>query len=230
MTKNIRAVFWDIDGTMVTSEALHNDKSWYIGRTYNLGLTDEIVASFQGVGDFRVYEIMEGLGYKGSIEDYLKVCDDYYFENIERVEVREGFLDAFLHFETLGLYQAAVSNATAPLVEANIGRTGIGEKIGVRVDLDYVANRGLNPKPAADPYLEGMRLVNEATNAGLRPEECLVIEDSATGVAAGKAAGMTTIFWKLEQDSADAGGHYSAHTGAELMAILRGLTYSRAAA
>ena len=28
---------------------------------------------------------------------------------------------------------------------------------------------------------------------GLKPEECIVVEDSPTGIAAGKAAGMHTI-------------------------------------
>lgn len=225
----IRAVFWDIDGTMVTSEPLHDAKSWHFGRTYNLPLTEQIVSGFQGVGDHRVYEIMQGLGYQGSLEEYFRICDEYYFANIDRVDIREGFLDAFAHFEGLGIYQSAVSNATAPLVEANIGRTGIGEKLVVRVDLDYVVAKGLNAKPAPDPYLEGLRLLNEATGANIEPEECLVIEDSPTGAAAGMAAGMTTIFWKLAPDVADIDVTHTAYSADELMAIVRQLTPKRAA-
>ncbi len=225
----IRAVFWDIDGTMVTSEALHDAKSWHIGKTYGLALTEEIVASFQGVGDHRVYEIMQAAGFKGGMQDYLKVADEYYFANIDKVEVREGFIDVFTHLEGAGIYQSAVSNATALLVEANIGRTGIGDRLIARVDLDYVMKNGMNPKPAADPYLEGLRLVNEATGANLRPEECLVIEDSPTGAAAGRAAGMMTIFWKLSRQVPDIDADHSAYSGAELMAIVQSLVPKQAA-
>lgn len=43
-----------------------------------------------------------------------------------------------------------------------------------------------NPKPYPDLFLFA------AAQMGAAPERCLVIEDSATGVMAGKAAGMTT--------------------------------------
>lgn len=43
------------------------------------------------------------------------------------------------------------------------------------------------PKPAPDIYLAA------AEACGLRPENCLVVEDSATGAAAGKAAGCQVL-------------------------------------
>merc|ERR1719313_2750987 len=42
-------------------------------------------------------------------------------------------------------------------------------------------------KPFADPYIEGMKRL------GKKPEECIVFEDSRSGIAAGKAAGVSAI-------------------------------------
>merc|ERR1719388_45348 len=42
-------------------------------------------------------------------------------------------------------------------------------------------------KPFADPYIEGMKRL------GKKPEECIVFEDSRSGIAAGKAAGVAAI-------------------------------------
>merc|ERR1712159_123868 len=42
-------------------------------------------------------------------------------------------------------------------------------------------------KPFGDPYLEGMKRL------GKKPEECIVFEDSRSGIAAGKAAGVAAI-------------------------------------
>jgi sugar-phosphatase len=53
----------------------------------------------------------------------------------------------------------------------------------VIVSADDVAN----PKPAADPYLAG------AAALGVAPGDCAVLEDSPTGLAAGRAAGALTI-------------------------------------
>ncbi|MDP4823228.1 MAG: HAD-IA family hydrolase, partial [Aestuariivirgaceae bacterium] len=44
-----------------------------------------------------------------------------------------------------------------------------------------------NPKPAPDLYLLA------AARAGVEPAHCAVVEDSATGVAAARAAGMNVI-------------------------------------
>src|SRR6185503_19698782 len=47
-------------------------------------------------------------------------------------------------------------------------------------------------KPHPEPYLAGMREV-AAHAPGLAPSQCLVIEDSMPGIAAGRAAGMRVL-------------------------------------
>jgi len=42
-------------------------------------------------------------------------------------------------------------------------------------------------KPHPEPYLKGAEVL------GFRPEDCLVIEDTAAGIAAAKAAGMQAV-------------------------------------
>jgi HAD superfamily hydrolase (TIGR01509 family) len=58
-----------------------------------------------------------------------------------------------------------------------------------------------HPKPAPDVYIEA------AARLGAEPEACVALEDSETGVAAAKAAGMTVIgvpsFPGIDLDAAD---------------------------
>lgn len=52
-------------------------------------------------------------------------------------------------------------------------------------------------KPAPDIYLLALRLINESLGENekpIRPEECLVFEDSVPGVEAGRRAGMRVVW------------------------------------
>merc|ERR1712118_462352 len=70
-------------------------------------------------------------------------------------------------------------------------------------------------KPFADPYIEGMKRL------GKKPEECIVFEDSRSGIAAGKAAGVAAIVG-IRSSLDDAG--LLAHGATASMADWRELT------
>ena len=66
------------------------------------------------------------------------------------------------------------------------------ERVGLPLPATIVDNAAtVRGKPAPDPYLRGAELL------GVDPGDCLVIEDSPAGVAAGVAAGMTV--WSVNR-------------------------------
>jgi beta-phosphoglucomutase-like phosphatase (HAD superfamily) len=67
--------------------------------------------------------------------------------------------------------------------EENLKRTGLGEFVDVLVSRDDV--RLAKPNPEC--------FLKAATLLGVRPGECLALEDSHHGVRAAHAAGMATI-------------------------------------
>lgn len=48
-------------------------------------------------------------------------------------------------------------------------------------------------KPHPEPFLKALALINEVRSEAIRPEECLVVEDSIHGVEAARAAGMRCL-------------------------------------
>jgi HAD superfamily hydrolase (TIGR01509 family) len=80
------------------------------------------------------------------------------------------------------LTKACASNSERGYVEAVLERTGLVKYFGNRL---FCADTVAQPKPAPDVYLAAAR------ELGVNPEACLVIEDSAAGVTAATAAGMT---------------------------------------
>jgi beta-phosphoglucomutase-like phosphatase (HAD superfamily) len=81
----------------------------------------------------------------------------------------------------------------------------------------FAASMVERPKPAPDLFLHAARTL------GLAPGECVVIEDSPSGVAAGVAAGMR-VFGYAADENADALCAAGAATFArmsELVALLQ---------
>ena len=65
------------------------------------------------------------------------------------------------------------------------------------------AERVTRGKPDPEPFLAGAALL------GFKPEECVVFEDSASGVEAGRAAGCTVVATTFSHSSDSLGeAHY----------------------
>lgn len=78
---------------------------------------------------------------------------------------------------------ALASSAHREVIDAALAATGLTGTLTVVVSSDDVEHG----KPAPDVYLEAARRL------GVEPPRCLVVEDSYNGVAAARAAGMTTV-------------------------------------
>jgi len=113
--------------------------------------------------------------------------------------------------DVLALPVVAIATSCAlPLAHARLRATGLPLP-GVLVSADQLA-RG---KPAPDPYLLA------AERLGVAPSDCLVLEDAPSGIAAGRAAGMTV--WAVTTTHAPAalaGAHRIAAGLPELLAAL----------
>lgn len=81
-------------------------------------------------------------------------------------------------------HYSIASNSPAERVAAALRITGLTPWFGGRITtFEHVAR----PKPDPDVYIEAAR------RAGYRPEHCVVIEDSVTGVTAARRAGCTVL-------------------------------------
>jgi sugar-phosphatase len=83
----------------------------------------------------------------------------------------------------LGLRVGLASNSPAALCQLVLNELGIAHAFHAVVSADFVESG--KPDPAV--YLQAARLL------GVRPEECVAFEDSATGVRAARAAGMRVV-------------------------------------
>jgi len=79
------------------------------------------------------------------------------------------------------LLKAVASSSTKEGLERKLKQVGLWPHFEPHV---YSADHVVNAKPAPDLFLHA------AERLGVRPDECLVLEDSVNGVTAARAAGM----------------------------------------
>ena len=100
--------------------------------------------------------------------------------DLDREATMPGVIPLLERLASEGIRRAVVSSSSHHWVD------GWLEKLGFSHHFETVVCRGDAPqiKPAPDLYLEAARRLD------LRPDQCLVIEDSLNGVKAANAAGM----------------------------------------
>lgn len=102
----------------------------------------------------------------------------------DEIEVQAQGMAGIEHLVRIPQLKAVVSNSSMPRVRAAMQRVGLDKRTDVQV---FSADQVAAPKPAPDLY----RLA--AQTLAVKPTECLVIEDSLSGIAAAQAAGMAVI-------------------------------------
>ena len=177
----VRAVLFDMDGVLVDTEGFYNRRRAAYLR--EVGRPVERF-DFSGSNDAQIWQ--ELVPEDPALRDRLHAGYDRYrlehpvdYAKLADPDVREVFRG--LH--ECGMRCAIASSSYPNMIQAMIDATGIGE----RVDFWLSGTQCEEHKPSPEIYLRCMDAL------GVGPEECLVVEDSSTGIAAGVASGATVV-------------------------------------
>ena len=177
-----KAVIFDCDGVVVDSEpqTLILMRQDLAERGLDLSI-EEIERRFIGtvMGDIAIRAREMG----GDIPD--DWVDQFYarlYADLEHgVALIPGIIQVFDALDAAGIPYAIGSNGSERKMEITLGHyPGLRDRFRAILSGQSIAN----PKPAPDLYL----MAAEALDAA--PADCVVIEDSATGARAAKAAGI----------------------------------------
>lgn len=181
-----KAVFWDMDGTLVDSEPLH--EAALIAALHSVGIVPpaDLHERVLGIAAWPVYEMLrDEFGLDLPFDDWIVRKYDNYLPMAQTLTPRRGAIEIFNELRAVGVPQAVVSNSDRLIVDANLRAVGLvypGMKTVSRNDVR-------EGKPHAEPFLRAAWL------ADVDPAEAVAVDDSVTGATAGLAAGMKTIFW-----------------------------------
>jgi mannitol-1-/sugar-/sorbitol-6-/2-deoxyglucose-6-phosphatase len=178
------ALLFDMDGLMVDSEPAWFDLQSEFVRERGGTWTPELAHRCTGGGLPNALRVIrEVFGFAIDVERDSAWMMDAFIARVEKLELKAGCAELVEAARTRGITRAVASSSTRRLVEATLRRFGLQPRFDAVVTGECVARA----KPAPDIFLEA------AARLGVRPEECVVLEDSLAGVNAARTAGMRVI-------------------------------------
>jgi len=190
--RQIKAVIFDLDGTILKTDHVWKSSNAPILDSHAPHFTkaekDAIASTF---GDMTIYEVWQKVHTVCSVEISM---DEIINENIKHLHVRYeadsiSFIPHFKKFHKKvakrGLKTAIATNSQQETMDVILRKVPLKKHFGEHIyNADHV-NKVFKPNP--DVYLHAAKMIE------VDPADCLVIEDSGSGIKAAKSAGMYCI-------------------------------------
>ena|SRR5436305_4829672 len=180
------AVIFDNDGLLLDTESVWTRAEQDLFERRDLEFTPQHKRELVGTSAEIAGGILERrLGEPGRAAALIEELNELVVAELEHgVEAMLGAADLLTRLKRRGTPIGLVSNSPLPFVQRSLEIVGFVDHFDVVLSAHEVAA----PKPAPDPYLEA------CCRLGVEPgPDVIALEDSPTGVAAARAAGLTVI-------------------------------------
>jgi HAD superfamily hydrolase (TIGR01509 family) len=180
------AVVFDNDGLLLDTESVWTRAEQDLFERRGLEFTPQHKHELVGTSAEIAGGILERrLGEPGRAAALIEELNELVVAELEQgVEAMLGAAELLHRLKRRGTPIGLVSNSPLPFVQRSLEIVGFVDHFDVVLSAHEVAA----PKPAPDPYLEACRRL------GVEPGPSVIaLEDSPTGVAAARAAGLTVI-------------------------------------
>jgi HAD superfamily hydrolase (TIGR01509 family) len=179
------AIVFDNDGLLLDTERAWTRAETALfasrGVTFTFEHKRELIGSSHTIAA-GIIEAMLGLPGEGLVL-MAELHDLVMAEATHDIEPRPGALELVDALLAAGIPVAVASNSSRDFLDTVLRTAGVADHFAITVAGDEVPN----PKPAPDIYLEACRRL------GADPARSVGLEDSPTGAAAARAAGLTVI-------------------------------------
>ncbi len=181
---SLKAVLWDLDGVITDTGEFHY-QAWVqiftpLGIPFSRITFKEIFGMNNATTLSRFFDPNREAGRIREISERKEAL----FRELARgqMQLLPGVLSWLTYFKAQGIRQAVASSAPSANIDPMIAELGIGQYFDALVSGAKIAGK---PDP-------GVFLL-AAKTLGVKPADCLVIEDSVAGIEAAVRAGMCSV-------------------------------------
>jgi HAD superfamily hydrolase (TIGR01509 family) len=182
--RDVRAVIFDLDGTLVDSEPLAKDAWRRVLAKFGYAVTQDDILSTQGRAFSDIHTYFAKRASLPGPESLWKLYASILFPSMDErpLAFRDSIATA-IALKEAGVALGLASSSPRERVDYTLTKVGLHALFSVTVAGDEIRNG----KPAPDLFLEVARRLRVA------PAQCIAIEDSQPGVDAALAAGMCVV-------------------------------------
>lgn len=181
-----KAWIFDMDGVLVDTNPFHKRAWTAYARELGHDITEEWMAShvYGRINREALTALLGHIPSESEVKRHTMNKETMFIrEYSHHIQLIPGLDNLLPAAKTLGIPMAVATSAPRMNVEFIFDRLGLSPYFPIVID-DELVTKG---KPDPEIYLL------TAEKLGIQPAECLVFEDSFSGVAAGLAAGMKVI-------------------------------------
>ncbi|MNH88546.1 2-deoxyglucose-6-phosphate phosphatase [compost metagenome] len=182
----LEAFIFDMDGVIIDSEPLHFEVDIDTMKYYGAEITQKELEKYVGMTNPEMWGIIkQDYSLPHSVEDILKYQLESKIKALRAapMEPIQGIKNFIEELKQHRIPVGIASSSPPEFIKEVLLKFGIADEFRCVVSGEEVAKG----KPAPDVYLKAAELL------GAEPGHCMVLEDSAHGIAAAKAAGMKCI-------------------------------------
>lgn len=184
--RNIKAVVFDMDGTLFDTEKISSGGWVAAGKALHNPMPMEMIDSFRGNNDEGITQKMRThYTCEEDVQKAWQVRNQYALDQVEQhgVPLKKGLWEAFRDLKAMGLILCMATSSSRERAMNLCRKAGIEQELAFILCGDEITHG----KPAPDIFLTA------SEKLGLPPEVCLVVEDSFHGVHAACAAGCPVV-------------------------------------
>lgn len=182
-----KAFIFDMDGVLIDSEMIYTEMERRNFNDLGLNISQEEHRSYQGTATDEMWaKLRDKYEIHKSVEELVAMTNDLtipVFQQLEKMPLMPKVEQLIKILYDKNVPMALASSSFPDVIDLVV------EKSGMRRYFREVVNSRMagKSKPAPDIFLLTAKKLN------VRPEQCIVVEDSTNGIRAAKSAGMYCI-------------------------------------
>ena len=181
--ERIKGLIFDCDGTLVDSMRIHYSAWKEAMQAVNIEISQERFYSLAGVPTLTIVQTLaQEQNVNCDVQAAAENKERLYLAKIETIEPIHSVIE-IVHREKGRRKLAVASGGYPDVIQKSLAAVGLQGLFDAIVGAGDVKHG----KPAPDMFLKAAERLN------VKPEECLVYEDSGLGIEAASAAGMQAI-------------------------------------